>query len=66
MFPTPIEKRSATARVSYQTFLPLALLLWLAPLVAVAIFSVKPEADFTNANYWGLPTAGCTRSARGS
>ena len=57
MFPTPIEKRSATARVSYQTFLPLALLLWLAPLVAVAIFSVKPEADFTNANYWGLPTA---------
>ena len=57
MFPTQIEKRSATARVSYQTFLPLALLLWLAPLVAVAIFSVKPEADFTNANYWGLPTA---------
>ena len=57
MFPTPIEKRSPAARVTYQAFLPVALFIWLMPLIAVAIFSVKPGADFTNANYWGWPTS---------
>ena len=57
MFPTPIEKRSETARIAYQAVLPIALLFWLLPLIAVAVFSIKPEADFTNANYWGLPTS---------
>jgi multiple sugar transport system permease protein len=57
MFPTPIEKRSRATRITYQSFLPLALLAWLAPLLAVAIFSIKPEADFTNANYWGWPSS---------
>ncbi|MEP3299681.1 MAG: carbohydrate ABC transporter permease [Pseudoruegeria sp.] len=57
MFPTPIEKQSRAAQISYQTVLPIALLLWLAPLLAVAIFSIKPEADFTNANYWGMPSS---------
>jgi multiple sugar transport system permease protein len=57
MFPTPLEKRSPAARIGYQTLLPIALFVWLMPLVAVAIFSVKPGADFTNANYWGWPTS---------
>ncbi|WP_420584007.1 carbohydrate ABC transporter permease [Ruegeria sp.] len=57
MFPKPIEKQSRTAQISYQAMLPLALLLWLGPLLAVALFSVKPAADFTNANYWGMPSS---------
>ncbi|MEM9011293.1 MAG: carbohydrate ABC transporter permease [Pseudomonadota bacterium] len=57
MFPRPIQSSSRTAQVGYQAFLPFALLLWLAPLVAVAIFSVKPDADFTSGNYWGLPSS---------
>ena len=57
MFPTPLEKRPPSARITYQAFLPLALLLWLLPLLAVAIFSIKPGADFTNANYWGVPSS---------
>ncbi|MEM6941208.1 MAG: carbohydrate ABC transporter permease [Pseudomonadota bacterium] len=57
MFPTPLEKRPAAARTTYQAVLPLALLFWLIPLIAVAIFSVKPGADFTNANYWGVPSS---------
>ena len=57
MFPTPLEKRPRAARVAYQAFLPLALLMWLLPLLAVAIFSIKPGADFTNANYWGIPSS---------
>ncbi len=56
MFPTPIQKRSAAAQATYQSLLPLALLLWLAPLVAVAVFSIKPDVDFTTGNYWGWPS----------
>ncbi|WP_170509792.1 carbohydrate ABC transporter permease [Ruegeria arenilitoris] len=57
MFPNPIEKQPRAAQISYQAMLPVALLLWLGPLLAVALFSIKPEADFTNANYWGLPSS---------
>ena len=57
MFPTPLEKRAPAARMIYQAVLPLALIAWLLPLLAVAVFSVKPAADFTNANYWGLPSS---------
>lgn len=57
MFPTPIAKRGAAAQITYQAMLPLALILWLLPLIAVAVFSIKPGEDFTNANYWGWPTS---------
>ena len=57
MFPRPIEKSSRAWQLGYQGLLPIALLLWLLPLVAVAVFSVKPDADFTNGNYWGLPSS---------
>ena len=57
MFPTPIQKRSATAQVAYQSLLPLALLLWLLPLLAVMVFSIRPDADFTQGNYWGWPSS---------
>ncbi|MDE9449830.1 carbohydrate ABC transporter permease [Aliiroseovarius sp. Z3] len=57
MFPTPIEKRSRGAQITYQTLVPLALIMWLLPLIAVALFSVRPLADFTNGNYWGVPSS---------
>ena len=57
MFPTPLEKRPAAAKTIYQAVLPLALIAWLLPLLAVAVFSIKPGADFTNANYWGVPSS---------
>lgn len=57
MFPTPIEKTSRTWQLTYQGLLPIVLLIWLLPLIAVATFSIKPSADFTNGNYWGLPTS---------
>jgi len=56
MFPTPIEKSSRTWQITYQSLIPVALLLWLAPLVAVALFSIKPESDFVAGNYWTLPS----------
>ncbi len=57
MFPRPIQQASRGWQVSYQSLLPLALILWLAPLIAVAIFSIKPDIDFTEGNYWGLPSS---------
>ncbi len=57
MFPKPIEKSSQAARITYQGLLPIALLLWLAPLIAVALFSIRPDVDFTTGNYWGWPSS---------
>ncbi len=56
MFPRPIEQASRPAQITYQSLIPVALLLWLAPLIAVAVFSIKPDTDFTSGNYWGWPT----------
>jgi multiple sugar transport system permease protein len=57
MFPTPLEKTSRQWQISYQVLLPIVLIIWLLPLIAVAVFSIKPEADFVNGNYWGIPTS---------
>ncbi len=56
MFPTPIQQRPRPLQLTYQGLLPFALALWLAPLIAVAVFSIKPDSDFTTGNYWGWPT----------
>ncbi|MGB1234655.1 MAG: carbohydrate ABC transporter permease [Planktomarina sp.] len=57
MFPTPIEKSSAAVQTSYKVMLPFVLIIWLLPLIAVALFSIKPAADFVTGNYWGLPSS---------
>ncbi|UWQ14260.1 carbohydrate ABC transporter permease [Aliiroseovarius sp. M344] len=57
MFPTPIEKRSRGAQVTYQALVPIVLIMWLLPLIAVAMFSIRPLTDFTNGNYWGMPSS---------
>jgi multiple sugar transport system permease protein len=57
MFPTPIQKRPVSSQIAYKTFLPIALIFWLLPLIAVAAFSIKPAVDFTQGNYWGWPSS---------
>lgn len=57
MFPKPIARRSPGAQIAYKTLLPISLILWLLPLIAIMIFSVKPGADFTTGNYWGMPSS---------
>tara|TARA_R110002124_G_scaffold86958_1_gene224288 strand:- start:3132 stop:3980 length:849 start_codon:yes stop_codon:yes gene_type:complete len=56
MFPKPIEKSSRGVQVGYRFMVPLALIFWLLPLIAVALFSIKPAVDFTMGNYWTLPS----------
>lgn len=53
MFPRPIEHYSQSTRIAYQVALPIMLLVWLIPLLAVMWFSVKSGDDFTQGNYWG-------------
>jgi multiple sugar transport system permease protein len=56
MFPRPIQHRSQTAQWVYAIALPIALILWLFPLIGVAITSVRPAADLAAGNYFGVPS----------
>lgn len=56
MFPTPIEKSSPLRRALYKTAVPLSLLIWLLPIIAVAMTSMRGAADLNSGNYWGLPS----------
>jgi multiple sugar transport system permease protein len=56
MFPTPIANTSLATRLLYKVGLPLALLVWLLPIIAVAFTSVRGLGDLSSGNYWGLPT----------
>lgn len=56
MFPTPIQKASPAVGLAYRILLPVALVLWLLPLLGVAITSVKPASDLTQGNYFGWPS----------
>jgi len=57
MFPKPIEKSSATVQNLYKVALPFALIVWLLPLIAVALTSIRSAGDLTAGNYWGWPTS---------
>ena len=57
MFPMPVEKASVPVRFGYKVALPIALILWLLPLIAVALTSVRSAGDITAGNYWGWPTS---------
>ena len=56
MFPKPIEKSSPFAQISYRLLLPVMLVLWLLPLIGVAITSVRPASDLAAGNYFGMPS----------
>jgi multiple sugar transport system permease protein len=56
MFPRPIEQTSSQVQILYKIALPLALFLWLLPLIGVAVTSVKPSSDLAAGNYFGWPS----------
>lgn len=56
MFPQPIQKSGRFANISYRVAVPVALVLWLLPLLAVLLTSVRSIEDINNGNYWGMPT----------
>lgn len=56
MFPTQVDRASPATRIIYQAALPLALFLWLLPLLGVAMTSLKPFGDLAAGNYFGFPS----------
>lgn len=56
MFPRPIQTLSPTAQTAYRIALPVMLILWLLPLLGVALTSVRSSSDLAAGNYFGMPT----------
>lgn len=55
MFPRPIEKAPRGKQIAYKVALPIALIAWLLPLIAVMMTSARSIEDLNKGNYWGLP-----------
>jgi multiple sugar transport system permease protein len=56
MFPAPIERAAPPLRALYKIALPVSLLVWLAPIIAVALTSIRGQGDLIAGNYWGIPS----------
>lgn len=57
MFPRPIETRSELAQTLYRFAVPISLIIWLLPLLAVMLTSIRSGGDINAGNYWGWPTS---------
>lgn len=55
MFPKPIKKSGRFANISYRVALPISIVLWLLPLIAVMVTSIRSIEDINKGNYWGWP-----------
>ena len=55
MFPTPIQNYSLKVNIGYRLLLLLPLLIWLLPLVAVMLTSMRTFDDVLAGNYWTFP-----------
>ena len=56
MFPTPIAKTKPWVQRSFKILLPVALFIWLLPLIGIAVTSVRPSTDLASGNYFGMPS----------
>ncbi|WP_127902841.1 carbohydrate ABC transporter permease [Solirhodobacter olei] len=56
MFPRPIQQTRVTTQIAYRIALPVALIIWLLPLLGVAMTSLKPASDLAKGNYFGWPS----------
>ena len=56
MFPKPIQQTAPATQIAYKIALPVALFLWLLPLLGVAVTSVRPASDLASGNYFGIPS----------
>jgi multiple sugar transport system permease protein len=56
MFPRPIQQSSPGTQWLYAIALPITLVLWLFPLLGVALTSLRPASDLAQGNYFGMPS----------
>lgn len=57
MFPKPIKNYSTGTQLAYKLALPVALLLWLLPLLAIFMTSIRPASDIATGNVFGIPSS---------
>ena len=55
MFPTPIQKFSLKINITYRVLLAFTLFIWLLPLLAVMLTSIRTFDDVLAGNYWTFP-----------
>ena len=55
MFPMPVAKWKPVNRALYKLSLPVALVIWLLPLIAVMVTSIRSSDELVEGNYWGWP-----------
>ena len=55
MFPAPIEEAGPPGRLGYKLAVPVVLVIWLLPLLAIALTSIRSLEDLSRGNYWGWP-----------
>lgn len=56
MFPRPIQKASPLTQTSYKIMLPISLFIWLLPLLAIVMTSIRPGSDINQGNVFGWPS----------
>jgi multiple sugar transport system permease protein len=57
MFPRPIEHAPVSRRIIYQVMLPISLLVWLLPLLAIFMTSIRSAKDINSGNIFGWPSS---------
>ena len=55
MFPAPIQDARPLGRLGYKAAVPVVLVIWLLPLLAIALTSIRSLEDLSRGNYWGWP-----------
>jgi multiple sugar transport system permease protein len=55
MFPTPVVRWKPVTRRLYKLSLPVALAVWLLPMLAVLVTSVRSTEELAEGRYWGWP-----------
>jgi multiple sugar transport system permease protein len=56
MFPRPIQETSRRRQLMYKVALPISLVIWLLPMIAIIATAGRSLSDLNRGNYWGIPT----------
>lgn len=56
MFPAPIPSRHRARRAAYAAGVGALLVIWMLPLLAIAMTSLRPLDDLVRGNFWGWPS----------
>ncbi|MEM9107530.1 MAG: carbohydrate ABC transporter permease [Pseudomonadota bacterium] len=56
MFPRPIQETSRNRQLMYKVALPISLIVWLLPMIAIIATAGRSLSDLNYGNYWGIPS----------